>query len=173
MNNPLAGRLREAASGFLPGGAFLRRDRDGALYVTDAPRREPGVDWAVRGAAAGFECREEAGLLHLTPGPRWLAELEARFPEPPDRFSASLVRFAGRAPDADALALFARGARILDGERDDGSFERRLRQYAAEALRRAPNEPNAGSGLYACALVRYWIEEERRHEAEMAGTFLF
>ena len=173
MNNPLARRLRGAAAELLPEGAFLRRDRGGALFVTDAPRRAPGAGWAERCAAAGFDCREDAGLLYLLPGPQWLTELEAQFPDPPDGFSASLARFAGRPPEQEAVALFARGARILDGEGDDGGFERRLRQLAAEALRRAPNEPDAGGGLYACALVRYWMEEEKRHETEMAGTFLF
>lgn len=159
----LAPELRQAARAALPEGAFLRRDRGDALFVTDAPRLSPDVaDWPERLARAGFACVERDGLLFLSPAPEWLARLETQYPAPPDPFAASLARFAARAPDADSLALFALGVRVLDGESDDGRFERRLRQRAAACLRlnRAQNEPNGG-GLYACALVKHIIEEER------------
>ena len=46
MDNPLSAALRAAAAAALPGEAFLRRDRDGALFVTNAPRLRPDGDWA-------------------------------------------------------------------------------------------------------------------------------
>ena len=158
----LAQALRRAARAALPEGAFLRRDRGEALFVTDAPRRRPDADWPAVCAEAGFLCRARDSLLFLTPDPTWPARLEAAFPVPPDPFSASLSRFAGRPADGESLALFALGAQILDGGRDDGGFGRRLRRRAAACLRlnRTLGEPNGG-GLYACALVKYIIEEER------------
>ena len=105
----------------------------------------------------------------LTPGAAWLSRLEAEYPQPPDFFSATLVRFAGLDPDDEELVLFARGVRALEGEAND--FERRLRQRAAAALRAATalrhgnDMTDVGGGLYACALIRYLIEEEKTHEA--------
>ena len=65
------------------------------------------------------------------------------------------MRFAGLAPDAESLRLFALGARLLDGEGDDGRFERALRRRAAECLRlNAGRTGPCGGGLYACALLR-------------------
>ena len=163
-------RLRRAATELLSEGAFLHRDRDGALYVTDAPRREPKADWPRRFAGAGFACRAEKGLVALTPGAAWLLRLEAEYPQPPDFFSASLIRFAGLCADDEGLALFACGVRALEGEAND--FERRLRQRAAVALRSGSDRMTIGGGLYACALIRFLIEEEKKHEDQMAGTFL-
>lgn len=147
MNN-FAAEMRASARALLPAGAFLRRDRGNALYVANAP----GIDWA----AAGFLCREDGGLAHLTPGPAWLSRLEALYPEPPDPLCASLRRFRGE-PDPAALALFAAGMKILDGGTCDVKYDQRLRQRAAVCLR----EHLPGGGLYACALVRNLIEKER------------
>lgn len=172
MNSAFARQLRRAATRILPSGAFLRRDRGGALFVTDAPRRAPGSGWPDRFAGAGFIGREAEGLVHLTPGAAWLKQLEAAFPEPPDGFSATLFRFAGLAPDGAALALFAQGVRTLDAKQNDGEFERRLRQRAAEALRADSHDARIRGGLYACALIRYMIEEDEDHEDQVAGPFL-
>ena len=150
--NDFARRLRDAARARLPEGAFLRRDRGDALYVTDAPLRGGKVDWA----AAGFICREVEGLARLTPSTVWLDRLEARYPEPPDPLCRSLRRFSGP-PDAAALALFARAVKQLDGGERDPRYSRDLRQRAAVCLR----EHIPGGGLYACALANYLIEKER------------
>lgn len=148
--NSFAERLREAAAAVLPDGAFLKRDRADALFVTDAPRRRPDANWAERFAAAGFVCEIADGLARLTPGQRWLDALEARCPEPPDMFCASLARFAGREADPAALRLFAMGLRLLDGGRGGDLWEKQLRQRAAQCLRAG----EGGGGLYACALLR-------------------
>ena len=146
-----AAEVRGAVRALLPEGSMLRRDRGASLFVTDAPRREPGADWPERFAAAGFLCAIESGLAHLTPDGRWLAALSARYPEPPDHLCAMLRRFEGPPPDRDALALFAEALKLLDGAPWDPGFDRRLRQRAAVCLR--THRP--GGGLYACALARH------------------
>ena len=152
MSDPFAAKIREAAKSALPVGAFLRRDRGEALFVTDAPRRLQKSDWT----APGFDCTIEKGLAFLTPGPAWLHALEAAYPTPPDHLCATLMRFRGT-PSPDALRLFAMGVKRLDGGPHDAAFERKLRQLAAVSLRK---HDHCG-GLYACALLRYKIEEER------------
>ena len=109
--------LREAARAALPEGAFLRRDRGEALFVTDAPRVAPGANWPSVLARAGFLAAERGGLLCLTPGSAWLTRLEDACPAPPDALCRGLFRFAGREIEAESLALFAAGARVLDGDR--------------------------------------------------------
>jgi len=146
--NSFAAEVRGAATALLGAGAFLRRDRGAALYVTNAT----GIDWA----AAGFICREAGGLAFLTPGPAWLRRLEERYPEPPDDLCASFRRFQGE-PDPEALSLFAGGVKALDGGRYDAKYGQRLRQRAAVCLR----EHLPGGGLYACALVNHLMEKER------------
>ena len=150
--------LREAARAALPEGAFLRRDRGGALFVTDAPRRCTDIHWRDALSEAGFAVEERGGLAFLSPGPGWLAGLEAGFPEPPDEFCRGFARFAGREIEPESLSLFALGARILDGDADDGRFDRGLRQRAAVCMR--DKSTSRGGGLYACALLDYLIEEE-------------
>lgn len=150
--NSFAEELRRAALGPLPEGAFLRRDRGAALYVTDAPRRGGTADWR----SAGFLCQESGGLARLTPDDRWLQRLEALYPEPPDYLCAALRRFCGPA-GPEALRLFARGVKPLDGGGDDPLYARALRQRAAVCLR--THDP--GGGLYACALLNYLMEKER------------
>lgn len=158
MREDFAGALRNAASSALPPGAFLRRDRGDALFVTDAPRRAADGGWLAELGARGFDCRVEDGLARLTPGPAWAARLEALFPAPPDFLSASLARFGGP-PDGEAPGLFAEGLRALDGGPGFERYDRRLRQCAARRLR---DGGLTGGGLYACALVRYLIESERK-----------
>lgn len=141
--NDFAMEMRRAAQALLPKGAFLRRDRGDALYVTDAPRRGAEIDWG----AAGFLCREEGGLACLTPGPAWLERLAARYPEPPDFLCASLRRVDGD-PDEATLRLFARIMKALDGGPVDPNCEKALRQRAAVCLRE-----KRGGGLYACGVA--------------------
>ena len=149
--NDFAAELRRAAQGLLPEGAFLRRDRGEALYVTDAPRRNPSIDWS----AAGFICHEANGLARIIPDAPWLDRLEALYPDPPDALCATFRRFNGP-PDGDALRLFARGMKALDAGNCDPQFSRVLRQRAAVCLR----EHLPGGGLYACALALYLMEKE-------------
>lgn len=151
MNDAFAREMREAVSSALPEGAFLRRDRGDALYVTDAPRRGVNVDWD----GLGFICRTENGLARLTPGSKWLRLLEERYPEPPNHLCATLKRFAGE-PDQEVLKLFSTGMKLLDGGPFDPSYERRLRQQAAVALR-----THHGGGLYACGIILHLVQFRR------------
>lgn len=162
--NSFAEEMRRCARQALPEEAFLRRDRMGALYVTDAP------EWWTEGEItrslerAGFMPRFGNDLAELWPAPVWLMRLEDEYPEPPDFFSATLAGFhASRGIDDHSVRLFALGVRLLDGDRDDGRFERRLRQRAAVCLRsnRMTDEYTLGGGLYACALLRYMLKEEK------------
>ena len=152
--NDFAAEVRGAARALLPDRAFLRRDRGEGLFVTNAPRLEPGVDWPAKAKTAGFEAALRGSLMVLSPGAVWAARLEARFPEPPDFLCGSLFRFAGLASEGGALRLFANGLRILDGGEGVMVYDRQLRQLAAAALREG-----RGAGLYACALVLYLIKE--------------
>ena len=171
-------RLRDAARLALPEGAFLRRDRGEGLFVTDAPARDPGGDWREKLIEAGFLVEVTGGLARLIPGAKWLAALEARFPEPPEPFCATLFRFAGLPPEKESLSLFALGVKAREDPEAAARFDRRLRQRAAECLRLngadarhatpalRPNQPAGtafmpsatpsthGGGLYACALLK-------------------
>ena len=163
MDNPLSAALRAAAAAALPGEAFLRRDRDGALFVTNAPRLRPDGDWAGALNRAGFRCEARRGLLRLWPDETWLSRLEAGRRDPPDALCESLARFRGLAPEAESLALFARGARALEAGEGGPEYDRALRQRAAACLRlnrSAPDKPIRGGGLYACALLNHIIKEE-------------
>jgi hypothetical protein len=148
-------RMRQTLAAALPPGAFLKRDRGEALFVTDAPRRGPCPDWA----ELDFEAAEAGGLAHLTPGAGWLLALEAACDEPPDFLCASLRRFTGP-PEDGARRLFAQGLKCLDDPRQFSAYDRALRQRAAAALRGGVD----GGGLYACALLRHQILQsiERR-----------
>jgi len=154
MSEPFVARLRRAASAILPKGAMLRRDRDGALYVTDAPRRAPGVDWRSRFRAAGFLCTVRGGLARLTPGPEWLSRLTEQYQEPPDFLCGSLQRFDGP-PDEASLRLFAQGLKALEAGTPDAAFERLLRQRAAVCLR---DPARTGGGLYACSILLHLMK---------------
>lgn len=160
----LAHALRAAASAALPEGAFLRRDRGDALFVTDAPRLRPEGDWPAALAQAGFACAQSGGLLRLVPDARWPKQLEAYWPEPPDDLCASLRRFRGIEPEAESLRLFALGAKCLEVGGDAARFDRLLRQRTAVCLRLNalnPEKTPRGGGLYACALLDYALEVRR------------
>ena len=165
MNDSLIRALRQVVAGILPEGAFLKRDRGNGLFVTDAPRRCPRMNWSALLAEADFYCTGTDGLLRLWPGEIWLTRLEAAWPEPPDDLCRSLLRYRGRSPDGESLRLFAMGLRCLDGEPEAERFDRTLRQRTAVCLRlernagmapegRSPSPP-PGGGLYACALLRH------------------
>ena len=148
----LARTLRTAAAAALPEGAFLRRDRDDALFVTDAPRFGFRLDLAARLFEAGFYCTDNGGLLRLWPAEIRLTRLEAACPDPPAALSQS-------------LKLFALGLRCLDGGDGAIRFDRQLRQRAATCLRlnaMNPSDPTRGGGLYACALLDHELEVQNR-----------
>ena len=155
MNDSLPEALREAARGALPSGAFLRRDRGDALFITDAPRHRPQKDWEQILSNVGFDCELNQGMLRLYPSAAWLESLSARFSVPPDAFCASALRFASRPTETDSLRLFALGVRILDGESGAEAYDRLLRRRMAVCLR-----SGGGGGLYACALIKYLIERK-------------
>ena len=154
MNDPFAAKVRAAAQAILPPGAWLRRDRGDALYITDAPRRDPAADWPNRFELAGFGCRLEGGLALLNPGAAWLDALAAEYPEPPDHLCMTLQRFSGP-PDAASIRLFSRGLKALDAGVCDPGYDRAVRRRAAECLR-----AGGGSGLYACAILQHRLGRE-------------
>ncbi|MBQ6373115.1 MAG: hypothetical protein IJJ45_01365 [Clostridia bacterium] len=156
MNSRFAAQVREAAQALLPVGAMLRRDRGDALFVTDAIRRAPGVDWPAAFEAAGFLCDCSEGPARLTPGALWHARLADSFPDPPNALCAALRRFDGP-PDDVSLRLFARAVKALDSTAPDPDCERLLRQRAAAVLR-TPGCP--GGSLYACALAVHLMVTE-------------
>ena len=156
MNDSLIRALRDAAAAPLPDGAFLRRDRGDALFITDAPRRCPEANWPSLMEGTGFVCKVENGLMRLWPDESWLSRLEDAHPDPPDDLCAGLLRFRGLAPEPESLALFTLGARCLDGDGNTARFDRLLRQRTAVCLRlnrTRPMDPPHGGGLYACALI--------------------
>ena len=145
-------RMRAALRAALPPGAFLKRERGEALFVTDAPRRGPCPDWG----ALGFSCEVSHGLARLTPGKVWVMELEAQYPEPPDHLCQTLRR--GGEIDGEVLRLFSMGLKRLDGEARYSDYGKRLRQLAAARLR----EHGSMGGLYACGIINCLTERKER-----------
>ena len=163
--NDLPGILRAAATAVLPEGAFLRRDRGGALFITDAPRIQPHTDWSIPLAGAGFDCAGDEGVLRLWPAEGWLTRLEAAHPDPTGDLCKSLLHFRGRTPDGESLRLFALGVRCLEAGEGAARYDRQLRQRAAVCLRlnaMNPLDPPCGGGLYACALLDNALEVQNR-----------
>ena len=111
-------QMRAALRALLPPRAFLRRDREDALFVTNAPAFDPGLR-----DLPGFLAERRGPLLAVLPDASWVTRVERRCPEPPDGLSASLVRFRGQVPDRENLALFARGAKLLDAPGATGAAE--------------------------------------------------
>ena len=146
----LPGILRSRIRPCLPNGAFLRRDRGDALFISNAP-----VLGSCPETIPGFILETRGNMLCLLPDESWSLTLERSRPEPPDALSQSLVRFRGEMMDRSALHFFARGLKLLDAmptppEKEILAFDRLLRQRAALALRGAAS----GGGLYAAALLR-------------------
>lgn len=155
-------QMRAALRALLPPRAFLRRDREDALFVTNAPAFDPGLR-----DLPGFLAERRGPLLAVLPDASWVTRVERRCPEPPDGLSASLVRFRGQVPDRENLALFARGAKLLDapgatGAAEAEAFDRALRQRAALALR-----GSCGGGLYAAAVLNARIRQKCMQSKEM------
>ena len=130
--------LRALALSQLPPGAFLRRDRGDALYVTNAPAR----GWT--GPAAGFSVELCGGIAKLTPDAASMQSCDFL----PDRLATELARFTGAS--GEAIRIFTACMKCVEAP-DRQSFEkcdRLLRQAAARALR-----SGGGDGLFYCALA--------------------
>jgi len=149
----LPGRLREIIRPLLPLRAFLRRARGEGMFITDAPRHaeENSVPLLT---ACGFLCTEANGCLILSPGASILTDFELRHSDPPDFFCETLLRFRGKPPCNEALALFAVGVRLLESSTADERhlYCRRARNLAALCLR------NHAGGAYACGLIAHILE---------------
>lgn len=130
--------LRKYVRGALPQGAFLRRDRGDALYITDAPR----LGW--EGNLEGFSVEIRGALARISP----LAGTMTRCDYAPDRLAMELSGMKGASPEA--LGLFIECLKCAEAP-EAGTYarlDRRLRQAAARAMR-----AGGGDGLYYCALA--------------------
>jgi len=148
----LAAQMRSILRPQLPPRAFLRRDRGGALFISNAP-----AFGSMPPQIPGFHIRCEDKLAYLLPDESWAAQLEAQFPDPPDHLSAGLARFRGQAPTDAAMQLFIHGVKLMDAENPDaaalGLFDRAVRRHAAYALR-----TDSGGGCYALALLAFLLD---------------
>ena len=152
----LLAQMRAQMRAALPPGAFLRRDRGEALFISNAPALE-----GCPASVPGFLVERQAGLMRILPDAGWIGRLESQHPAPPDFLCASLLRFRGAAIDEPNLRLFALGAKLVDaGPAASGAqiaaYDRCLRQRAALALR-----GGCGGGLYACALLNLEIHTSK------------
>ena len=151
-------RMRQALRAALPEKAFLKRDRGDALFVTNAPIFDPGLQ-----SIPGFILIPNGKLLQILPDAGWIADPERA--EAPDQLSASLFRFRGMEPDMENLRLCAQGLKLIDmgpsaPPIETETFERGLRSRAALALRNAAS----GGGLYAAALINHIIKSIKEIE---------
>lgn len=143
--------LRDTARAALPAGAFLKRDRGGAMYITNAP----AMGWS--GEIEGFRVETEGGMarLYIT------SELMQKCDFAPDALARELLRFTGASDES--TALFARCMKCAEAPEAAGyaKCDRLLRQAAAAALREG-----GGDGLYYCALA---LAEAGRRLNEMTN----
>ena len=130
--------LRDYVRGALPQGASLRRDRGGALYITDAPR----LGWT--GTLSGFSVEICGPLAKISP----LCGTMARCDYAPDRLAREISGMKGASKEA--LEIFIECMKCAEAP-DSGAYgrcDRKLRQSAAKELR-----AGGGEGLYYCALA--------------------
>lgn len=149
----LPAAYREVILPLLPEHAFLRRDRGGALFITNAPRFADVSALTEQLQMRGFICAHVNGFLHISPGPELIVQFELNH-NPPDFFCETLLRFRGQAPSDAALRLFARGVQLLENA-DPGQlteYLRQTRQLAALSLRKRQG------GAYACVLIAHILE---------------
>jgi hypothetical protein len=149
--------LRDRVAAELPAGAFLRRDRGDALYITDAPR----LGWA--GVIPGFDVAVRGGIARIIPRAELMGECDFE----PDALARELERFRDLPPDC--VKLFSLGIKVLEspGEVRIAEYDRRIRQAAAVALR-----SGGSGGLYACALVLAEAKRRLGYESHLARAFL-
>ena len=142
-----ARQMRAALRSALPPRAFLKRDRGGALFITNAPALDPALR-----EIPGFLIERRGALWALVPDESWARRVERRAPEELDELSRQLSRFRGRTPGRENLRLFAQGAKLLDAAAVSraqwAAYDRAVRNRAAVALRGGD-----GGALFACALL--------------------
>ena len=141
--------MRLAIHSRLPEKAFLRRDRENGLFVSNAPVFDPEIR-----EIPGFHIENTGKLIRIYPEVRWLRRLEDEYAGAADHFSLSLARFKGAEVSDAAMVLFCTGLKLLDagegaGEAEIALFDRNLRQLAARALRK----DIPGGGLYTLSLL--------------------
>ena len=131
-------------------GAFLRRARGDALFVSDAIRKAP--DTAAIESELNryfYTSRIEKNLLHISPAPVKVRAFEVfSFPEITP-FLRGFTPFRGQAADEATALLFSEGIKLCavrSGAAAISAYEKRVRQRAALALR-----TGGGGGLFACA----------------------
>ena len=125
----------------LPAGAFLKRDRGEALYITDAPRKGGMAD------VPGFVVDAQGDLARIYIDEEKLDMLADQLGFVPDALARELSRFTGGSPQA--ARLFSDILKALDaGDGGYAELDKRLRQQAAVALR-----SGGGEGLYYCAMA--------------------
>lgn len=146
--NDLPAYLREIIRPLLPDRAFLRRARGDAAFITNAPMfAEISLE------SHGFLCEPQDKLMTISPGTEFITNLELNYPDPPDFFCQTLMRFRGQTPCEEAIRLFAVGVRLLEcaDANEARQYDHRTRNLAAVCLRK-----NFG-GAYGCALLAHHI----------------
>ena len=151
-----AGSLREGIRNALPREAFLHISRCKGLFATDAPRSDEGQRSLARLMQEGHVVVTERGIAYISPGPKVLRSWEDQCPTAPDLFAATLIRFAGQEPGAEACEIFSLGLRwlLLPENGSARRYDKLVRQTAAKLMRTGPC-----GGLYGCALLRFALLE--------------
>lgn len=149
MWNDLPLAMRSAVQAHLPEAAFLRRDRCGGLFVSNAP-----AFGAKLPEIPDFRVESAGKLIRIYPDAIWLLRLEEGFSGTESDLSRSLLRFRNLTPTAEAMGFFCTGLKLLDaGEGASAGeialFDRDVRQLAARVLRK----DIGGGGLYGLSLL--------------------
>lgn len=145
-------RLRDTLTPLLPTGAFLRRDRGDALFVTNAACIDKTSAWPQIFEAIGYSCETRGSLLALSPSYDFFSEWEQH--APPDFFCETLLRFRNLPPCAEATQLFIDGVKLLEQPVHIEKYIQRVRELAAVCLR------TSQGGVYGCALIAYVLERK-------------
>lgn len=133
--------------------AFLRCDRAGGLYVTNAPLTEAQL---LTLENAGFHAEPAGSLWRLFPGEAIVREAEAWLAREDDPLR--LPALSG-VLDED-MAILCEGLKRLELPADEAAlarYERRLRQRAAECMRTR----QSGGLLSLCGRLLLKIRKER------------
>ena len=144
--------LRRFVAAPLPEGAFLRRDRGNALYITNAPSK----GWT--GMLDGFSVEQQGMMARLSILPEMIEKCDYA----PDSLAFELERFRG--VSQDAAAIFTECVKCIEAPEQIlwEKCDRNLRQAAAAAMR-----SGCGEGLYYCALAL--AEAKRRLNDKQGG----
>lgn len=147
--------VREMVSKAIPDGAFLRRDRENALFITNAPAKgeiAPLYDFIV-------EINGPMARIHIKPSS--MERISNALDLPDSILSHELTRFKETSPEA--AQLFSDILKALDNPpgADFDSLDRRVRRAAAVAMR-----SGGGDGLYHCAKALSELENIMKNETE-------